>query len=104
MGPPLPTFPHSASRFIPVTISWAYNNNAKMKVGYVALALFRAVVGRQEISPFFPFQVEYVMHYYGIPHCVCLGVGLGANVLARFARRRPTMVEGLVLINCSSQA
>ena len=44
------------------------------------------------------------MHYYGIPHCVCLGVGLGANVLARFARRRPTMVEGLVLINCSSQA
>ena len=52
----------------------------------------------------FPFQVEYVMHYYGIPHCVCLGVGLGANVLARFARRRPTMVEGLVLINCSSQA
>ena len=52
----------------------------------------------------FPSQVEYVMHYYGIPHCVCLGVGLGANVLARFARRRPTMVEGLVLINCSSQA
>ena len=52
----------------------------------------------------FPFQVEYVMHYYGIPHCVCFGVGLGANVLARFARRRPTMVEGLVLINCSSQA
>ena len=43
------------------------------------------------------------MHYYGIPQCVCFGVGLGANVLARFARRRPTMVDGLVLINCSSQ-
>ena len=50
------------------------------------------------------FQVEYVLHYYGIPQCVCFGVGLGANVLARFARRRPTMVDGLVLINCSSQA
>ena len=49
------------------------------------------------------FQVEYVLHYYGIPQCVCFGVGLGANVLARFARRRPTMVDGLVLINCSSQ-
>merc|ERR1719273_1166267 len=48
-------------------------------------------------------QVEYVMHYYGISHCVCFGVGLGANVLARLARRRPTMVDGLILINCNSQ-
>ena len=31
-----------------------------------------------------------------------LGVGLGANVLVRLARRRPKLVEGLVLINCSS--
>lgn len=31
-----------------------------------------------------------------------LGVGLGANVLARLARRRPKLVEGLVLVNCSS--
>ena len=29
------------------------------------------------------FQVEYVMHYYGIAHCVCFGVGLGANVLGK---------------------
>ena len=50
-----------------------------------------------------PFQVEYVLHYYGIPHCVGVGAGLGANVLARFARRRPTMVDGLVLVNCNSQ-
>lgn len=49
------------------------------------------------------FQVEYVLHYYGIAHCVCFGVGLGANVLVRLARRRPTMVDGLILINCSSQ-
>jgi len=48
-------------------------------------------------------QVEYVMHYYGIAHCVCFGVGLGANVLVRLARRRSTMVDGLILINCNSQ-
>jgi len=48
-------------------------------------------------------QVEYVMHYYGIAHCVCFGVGLGANVLVRLARRRATMVDGLILINCNSQ-
>ena len=43
------------------------------------------------------------MHYYGISTCVGFGVGLGANVLVRFARRRPTMVDGLVLVNCTSQ-
>lgn len=43
------------------------------------------------------------MHYYGIAHCVGFGVGLGANVLVRLARRRPTMVDGLILINCNSQ-
>jgi len=48
-------------------------------------------------------QVEYVMHYYGISHCVCFGVGVGANILVRLARRRPTMVDGLILINCNSQ-
>eukprot|EP00096_Caligus_rogercresseyi_P014837 TRINITY_DN7318_c0_g1_i1.p1 TRINITY_DN7318_c0_g1~~TRINITY_DN7318_c0_g1_i1.p1 ORF type:complete len:464 (-),score=95.73 TRINITY_DN7318_c0_g1_i1:645-2036(-) len=48
-------------------------------------------------------QVEYVMHYYGIAHCVGFGCGLGANILVRFARRRPTMVDGLILINCNSQ-
>jgi pimeloyl-ACP methyl ester carboxylesterase len=47
--------------------------------------------------------VEYVLHYFGIPHCICFGVGLGANVLVRLAHRRPTMVEGLVLVNCNSQ-
>lgn len=48
-------------------------------------------------------QVEYVLHYYGIAHCVAFGVGMGANVLVRLARRRPTMIDGLVLINCNSQ-
>ena len=50
----------------------------------------------------FPFQVEYVLHFFGIPHIVGLGVGLGSNVLSRFARRRPTMVDGLILVNCNS--
>ncbi|XP_059088121.1 protein NDRG3-like isoform X2 [Tigriopus californicus] len=49
-------------------------------------------------------QVEYILHYYGIPHCVGFGVGLGANVMVRFAHRRPTMVDGLILINCNSQS
>ena len=48
------------------------------------------------------FQVEYVLHYFGVPHCVGFGVGLGANVLARLAHRRPTMVDGLILVNCNS--
>ena len=48
-------------------------------------------------------MVEYVCHNYGLSHCVCLGVGLGANVLVRLAKRRPKMVDGLILINCNSQ-
>ena len=50
------------------------------------------------------FQVEYVIHYYGISHCIGFGVGFGANVLVRLAHRRPTMVDGLILVNCSSQS
>ena len=52
---------------------------------------------------FFVLQVEYVLHYFGISHCVGFGVGLGANILVRLARRRPTMIDGLILINCNSQ-
>ena len=44
-----------------------------------------------------------MLHYYGIAHCVGFGVGMGANVLVRLARRRPTMIDGLILINCNSQ-
>ena len=47
--------------------------------------------------------MEYVLHYYGIAHCVGFAVGMGANVLVRLARRRPTMIDGLILINCNSQ-
>lgn len=48
-------------------------------------------------------MVEYVCHNYGISHCICLGVGLGANVLVRLAKRRPRLVDGLILVNCGSQ-
>jgi len=48
--------------------------------------------------------VEYVCHNYGISVFTGLGVGLGANVLVRLARRRPKLVEGLVLFNCSSSS
>jgi len=47
--------------------------------------------------------VEYVCHNYGIPSCVGLGVGLGANVMVRLASRRPKMIDGLIVINCDSQ-
>jgi len=47
--------------------------------------------------------VEYVCHNYGIPTCVGMGVGLGANVLVRLAARRPKLVDGMVLVNCDSQ-
>ena len=49
-------------------------------------------------------QVEYIMHHYGISVSACLGVGLGANVLARLARRRPKMINGLISVNCDSQS
>lgn len=49
-------------------------------------------------------QVEYVIHYYGITHCIGFGVGFGANVLVRLAHRRPTMIDGLILVNCNSQS
>jgi len=48
--------------------------------------------------------VEYVCHNYGISSCIALGSGLGANVLARLAWRRPKLVEGVVLINCDLQS
>jgi len=48
--------------------------------------------------------VEYVCHNYGISSCIALGSGLGANILARLAWRRPKLVEGLILINCDIQS
>ena len=43
--------------------------------------------------------VEYICHHFGIFSFVGLGSGLGANVLIRLGKRRPKLVEGLVLFN-----
>ena len=49
-------------------------------------------------------SVEYICHHFGIFSFVDLGSGLGANVLIRLGKRRPKLVEGLVLFNTDNQS
>lgn len=44
-------------------------------------------------------SVSTVCNYYGIKHAICLGVGLGANIMARVAQKNPDLVDGLFLVN-----
>lgn len=44
-------------------------------------------------------SVRTVCNYYGVKQAICIGVGLGANVLARVALANPDLVDGLFLIN-----
>lgn len=44
-------------------------------------------------------SVRTVCNYYGIKQAICLGVGLGANLMARVAQRNPDLVDGVFLIN-----
>lgn len=44
-------------------------------------------------------SVRTVCNYYGIKQAICIGVGLGANVMARVASKNPDLVDGLFLIN-----
>ena len=44
-------------------------------------------------------SVRTVCNYYGVKQAICLGVGLGANVMARVAFKNPDLVDGLFLIN-----
>ena len=39
-----------------------------------------------------------------VPTAIGFGIGLGANVLARFALKYPSKVFGLILVNCISRA
>ena len=44
-------------------------------------------------------SVATVCNYYGIKQAICIGVGLGANVMCRVACKYPDLVDGLFLIN-----
>lgn len=44
-------------------------------------------------------SVRTVCNYYGVNQAICIGVGLGANVMSRVALRNPDIVDGLFLIN-----
>lgn len=44
-------------------------------------------------------SVRTVCNYYSIKQAICIGVGLGANVMARVALNNPDIVDGLFLVN-----
>lgn len=44
-------------------------------------------------------SVRTVCNYFGVRQAICLGVGLGANVMARVSAKNPDLVDGLFLIN-----
>ncbi|XP_022083948.1 protein NDRG3-like isoform X3 [Acanthaster planci] len=44
-----------------------------------------------------------VVKHFGLKKFIGFGVGAGANILARFELAHPQLVEGLVLVNCTSK-
>lgn len=44
-------------------------------------------------------SVRTVCNYYNIKQAICIGVGLGANVMARVAQKNPDLIDGVFLIN-----
>ena len=52
---------------------------------------------------YFNLQVRSVIEKFGIRTCIGLGVGLGANVLARYAKKYPESMDGLITFNCDSE-
>ncbi|XP_013780116.1 protein NDRG3-like [Limulus polyphemus] len=71
--------------------------------------------GQEEGAPSFPEGYVYptvdqlaemvlsVVNFYNLKHFVGLGVGAGANILAKFALQYPDFVDGLFLVNCTSR-
>jgi pimeloyl-ACP methyl ester carboxylesterase len=49
-------------------------------------------------------QITDVLTFYQITHFIGFGVGVGANILSRFALDNPTLMDGLFLINPTSGA
>jgi protein NDRG1 len=46
-------------------------------------------------------MIPKVFSYFGIKRAVCLGDGVGANVFTRFARKNPSFIDALILVNPS---
>lgn len=44
-------------------------------------------------------SVRTVCNYYSVKQAICIGVGVGANVMSRVALKNPDLVDGLFLIN-----
>jgi pimeloyl-ACP methyl ester carboxylesterase len=71
-------------------------------------------IGQEEGSPSLPANYSYptldqlaetvldVYNHFKLKSVICFGIGLGANVLSRFALSHPDLVNGIVLINCCS--
>jgi pimeloyl-ACP methyl ester carboxylesterase len=47
-------------------------------------------------------QLESVCQHFGVGSVIGFGVGLGANVLTRFALQRPHRMDGLFLMNATA--
>ncbi|XP_050443778.1 protein NDRG3 isoform X1 [Adelges cooleyi] len=47
-------------------------------------------------------QLDHVLRFFNLESVVGLGVGVGGNILARFALKQPTKVEALCLVNVVS--
>lgn len=72
--------------------------------------------GQEENAPNFPESFTYptldelaeqiidVCTFYQIQHFIGFGVGVGANILSRFALQHPSFLDGLFLINPTSGA
>jgi len=49
-------------------------------------------------------SLEYICHHFGIASFIGIGSGFGANILIRLGKRRPKLVEGMVLFNADNQS